>query len=217
MATAGRGAHNKGFSYERRIAKTLSKAFHTNVQRTGGSGAYRGIDTEYNQSEIHGENGFVGDLFFPKNHPMSVFNYELKNHDNVRFNQFFNSNGEIPSFVEQVTTDSNRLGGVGHSVPCLIVHIKREDDYVIIPFENHTYQKLAPLGQTMITVLSYQNERTTMNYHYQVIVTTLDKFTQLDPMTTAKYYKNLDWNKFNHHLPKPKDVNVNNLVKDIGS
>lgn len=215
MATRGRAAHNKGFSYERKIAKTLSKGFKTDVERTGGSGATRGIETEYNHSDTIGKNGFVGDLFFPQTHPMSIFNYELKNHAGVKLIHFFNSNGEIPSFVEQVVTDSNRLGGVNHSVPCLIIHVNREDDYVVIPFEPVTYESLTKAGSTMITLLSYKQERTGNTYRYQVIVTNLTNFMTLDPTTTYHQYHHLDWNRLNHNLATPKDKSVDEILGDL--
>lgn len=215
MATRGRSSHNKGSSYERKIAKTLSKGFKTDVERTGGSGSYRGICSEYNHSDTIGKNGFVGDLFFPQTHPMSIFNYELKNHAGVKLIHFFNSNGEIPSFVEQVVTDSNRLGGVNHSVPCLIIHVNREDDYVVIPFEPVTYESLTKAGSTMITLLSYKQERTGNTYRYQVIVTNLTNFMTLDPTTTYHQYHHLDWNRLNHNLATPKDKSVDEILGDL--
>lgn len=220
MASKGRGAKVAGSAYERQIAKKLSKSFKTNVQRTAYSGATRGIETEYNQSQQIGKDGFVGDLFFPKGHPMSVFNYELKHHNNFKLIHFFNSNGELPSFLEQVTTDSNRLGGVGHSVPCLICHVNREDDYVAIPFEPHIYEYLTTRGSTMITLVHYKQERTNNVYRYQMIVTNLVAFENLVNIQDKvyQYYKNLDWNTLNHHFPKAKPVNVKNLIDEsLGS
>lgn len=215
MAQQGRSAKYKGSAYERKIAKLMSEGFHTDVQRTAYSGASRGIDTQYNNSEVKGENGFVGDLFFPQTHPMSIFNYELKNHAGVKLIHFFNSNGEIPSFVEQVVTDSNRLGGVNHSVPCLIIHVNREDDYVVIPFEPVTYESLTKIGSTMITLLSYKQERTGNTYRYQVIVTNLTNFMTLDPTTTYHQYHHLDWNRLNHNLATPKDKSVDEILGDL--
>lgn len=220
MASKGRGAKIAGSAYERQIAKKLSKSFKTNVQRTAYSGATRGIETEYNQSQQVGKAGFVGDLFFPKGHPMSVFNYELKHHNNFKLIHFFNSNGELPSFLEQVTTDSNRLGGVGHSVPCLICHVNREDDYVAIPFEPHIYEYLTTRGSTMITLVHYKQERTNNVYRYQMIVTNLADFENLANIQDKvyQYYKDLDWNTLNHHFPKDKPVNVKNLIDEsLGS
>lgn len=215
MASKGRGATNKGRAYERKIAKALSEGFKTNVQRSAYSGAKRGIETDYNLSEVEGENGFVGDLFFPKNHPMSIFNYELKNHAKVKLANFFNNNGEIPSFLEQVTTDSQRLGGVGHSVPCLIVHVEREDDYVIFPYRGEIYKDLTKVGPTMITVLSYQQERTGLNYRYQMLITNLKTFMQIDPKKAYQLYKDYDYDRLNHHAIQHKEVNIKSLVQDI--
>lgn len=206
---------SKGKSYERKVAKILSKGFKTDVERTGGSGAIRGIETEYNHSEEVGKNGFVGDLFFPKTHPMSIFNYELKNHAGVKLAHFFNSNGEIPSFLEQVTTDSRRLGGVGNTVPCLIVHVNREDDYVVIPFRGLVYKQLTEMGPAMITMLSYTSEREDKTYRYQMMITNLKTFVKLDPNQTYQAYKNYDWNRLNHQTVKPKKINTTKLVQDF--
>lgn len=206
---------SKGKSYERKVAKILSKGFKTDVERTGGSGAIRGIETEYNHSEEVGKNGFVGDLFFPKTHPMSIFNYELKNHAGVKLAHFFNSNGEIPSFLEQVTTDSRRLGGVGNTVPCLIVHVNREDDYVVIPFRGLVYKQLTEMGPAMITMLSYTSERENKTYRYQMMITNLKTFVKLDPNQTYQAYKNYDWNRLNHQTVKPKKINTTKLVQDF--
>lgn len=206
---------SKGKSYERKIAKILSKGFKTDVERTGGSGAIRGIETEYNHSEEMGKNGFVGDLFFPKTHPMSIFNYELKNHAGVKLAHFFNSNGEIPSFLEQVTTDSRRLGGVGNTVPCLIVHVNREDDYVVIPFRSSVYKQLTEMGPAMITMLSYTSERESKTYRYQMMITNLKTFIQLDPNQVYKAYKDYDWNRLNHQTVKPKEIDTTKLVQEF--
>lgn len=206
---------SKGKSYERKVAKILSKGFKTDVERTGGSGAIRGIETEYNHSEEVGKNGFVGDLFFPKTHPMSIFNYELKNHAGVKLAHFFNSNGEIPSFLEQVTTDSRRLGGVGNTVPCLIVHVNREDDYVVIPFRGLVYKQLTEMGPAMITMLSYTSEREDKTYRYQMMITNLKTFVKLDPNQTYQAYKDYDWNRLNHQIVQPKKINTTKLVQDF--
>ena len=72
MQGNGHSRVSKGKNYERKVAKELSNAFKTDVERTGGSGAYRGIQTEYNNSEDEGKAGFVGDLFFPNDHPLSI-------------------------------------------------------------------------------------------------------------------------------------------------
>lgn len=215
MATQGRQARVKGGQYERQIAKKLSSMFKVNVSRSAYSGAKRGLETDFNTGQSN-DYGFVGDLYFPKDHPMSIFNYELKNHDSVKFSQFFYNNGEIPSFLEQVTTDSERLGGIYHSVPCLIIHIKRQDDYVVIPYEVHTYAELVKNSPVMVTLLSYQNERTQQLNRYQMLVTTLKAFGQLNPQTMYDRYHHLDWNKLNHFETKRTTINIDKLLKGIG-
>lgn len=214
MASVGSGAKAKGSEYERRVAKKLSNMFKASVSRSAYSGAKRGLETQFNTGQSN-DYGFVGDLYFPKGHPMSIFNYELKNHDSVKFNQFFYNTGEIPSFLEQVTTDSERLGGIYHSVPCLIIHIKRQDDYVIIPYEVHTYAELVKNSPVMITLMSYQNDRTQQLFRYQMLVTTLKAFGQLDPQAMYERYHHLDWNKLNHKEIKRTTVNINKLLKGI--
>lgn len=212
----GRGKQSKGKNFERKVAKEFSLHYKTNVSRTAYSGATRGIETQYNHSDQTGNMGFVGDLFFPADHPMSIFNYELKNHDSVKFTQFFNSNGEIPSFMEQVTTDSSRLGGVGHTVPCLIIHIKRENDYALFPFKASVYQVLAKEHDNVLaTMISYTQERTETINRYNMIVTTLDNFMSLDPDFMYQQYKNFNWDSLNTHEIKHKKVDLNKLIDEV--
>lgn len=212
MATKGRSAKVKGSDYERTIAKKLSKMFRSNVQRTGGSGAYRGIDTVYNHSRDSGDRSFVGDIYFPSEHPFSIFNFELKNHAGVKLANLFNNNGEIPSFLQQVTTDSRRLGGVGSSVPCLIIHVTREDDYVVIPYTSYAYVELSKCGSAMITMLSYDDKRLDHHYRYQVVVTNLNTFGCLDSIKTKEVYQDYDWEVLNHFKETTKETNPNDYI-----
>lgn len=212
----GRGRVSKGKNYERQIAKELSQAFKTDVERTGGSGAYRGIQTKYNQAGKVGKVGFVGDLFFPNDHPLSIFNYELKNHDKVRLTNIFNNNGEIPSFLEQVITDSNRLGGVGATAPCLIIHVTREDDYVVFPYNANIYSDLVTKGPVMIKVMSFYQKRTELTYRYQMLITNLATFEQVNPEQIQQVYSKLDWDVLNHDLkPVNHEVDYDDLVDNI--
>lgn len=207
---------SKGKNYERKVAKELSNAFKTDVERTGGSGAYRGIQTEYNQSEEAGKVGFVGDLFFPNDHPLSIFNYELKNHDKVRLTNIFNNSGEIPSFLEQVITDSNRLGGVGATAPCLIIHVTREDDYVVFPYNASVYSDLVTKGPVMIKVMGFYQKRTGLTYRYQMLITNLNTFEQVNPEQIQQVYSKLDWDVLNHDLkPVNHEVDYDDLVDNI--
>ena len=211
----GQGRVVKGKTYERRIAKELSEAFKTDVERTGGSGAYRGIQTEYNNSE-EGKVGFVGDLFFPDDHPLSIFNYELKNHDKVRLSNIFNNNGEIPSFLEQVITDSNRLGGVGATAPLLIFHVFHEDDYVVFPYNANVYKDLVTKGPVMIKVMNFYQKRTELTYRYQMLITNLAVFEQVNPEQIQQVYSKLDWDVLNHDLkPVSHEVDYDDLVDNI--
>lgn len=212
----GHGRVSKGKNYERKVAKELSEAFKTDVQRTGGSGAYRGVQTDYNKSDEEGKVGFVGDLFFPEDHPLSIFNYELKNHVNSRLTNIFNNNGEIPSFLEQVITDSNRLGGVGHTAPCLIFHVAREDDYVVFPYSVEIYKDLVTKGPVMIKVMSFYQKRTELTYRYQMLITSRQVFQQVNPEQIQQVYSKLDWDVLNHNLkPVNHEVDYDDLVDNI--
>ena len=216
MQGNGHSRVSKGKNYERQIAKELSQAFKTDVERTGGSGAYRGIQTKYNQAGKVGKVGFVGDLFFPNDHPLSIFNYELKNHDKVRLTNIFNNNGEIPSFLEQVITDSNRLGGVGATAPLLIIHVTREDDYVVFPYNANVYSDLVTKGPVMIKVMSFYQKRTELTYRYQMLITNLKTFEQVNPEQIQQVYSKLDWDVLNHDLkPVSHEVDYDDLVDNI--
>ena len=191
----GSAANNKGKTFERNISKKLSEYFKTSVNRVPLSGAWRGNNNQY---ALRDDSNYIGDLFFPTDHPLSIFNYELKNHKEIKLRNFFMNNREVPQFMQQVVTDSNRLGGVGKSIPCLIVHINREDDYVVLPYQKDMYKSLISNNlPANISMLGYTDEMTGRTYKYLSIITNLSSFGAQSADSLYRWYHQIDWDKLN--------------------
>ena len=210
----GSSANNKGKTYERSVAKKLSDYFKTSVNRVPLSGAWRGNNNQYS---LRDDSNYIGDLFFPTGHPLSIFNYELKNHKEIKLRNFFSNNREIPQFMQQVTTDSYRLGGVGSSIPCLIVHVAREDDYVVVPYQIDMYKSLVDKEMpAMISRLGYTDEMTGKSYTYLCIITNLASFGSQDADNLYKWYHKLNWDILNEKDDEPISENdLDDLLGDI--
>lgn len=202
-ASRGKGSSKKGKNFELGIAHKLSDAYKINVNRVPMSGAWRGSNNNY---ALRDDSNYIGDLFFPSGHPLSIFNYELKNHAGIKLRNFFMCNSEIPQFMQQVTTDSYRIGGVGSSIPCLIVHVEREDDYVAIPYEQRMYEALVKEDYpAMELTLGYTDERTQVKYQYQMLLTNLKSFTAIDPIKVNTWYYDLDWDILNDNTSQEQN------------
>lgn len=207
MASAGSGAHQKGNNFERAVSKKLSKAWQVEVNRT----AYSGSTS--NASAQAGLSGFTGDLFVTPSSKLSgIFSFELKNHANFRLRHIFMNNGEYPSYLEQCVEDSRRQG----SVPVLILHVTREDDYVVIP-HNKTY--LAWLRKNnypaMEVLSSYTNSRTQQTNDFEMLVTNLKAFCAT-PQKILLSYRGSVWDKLNRDKqPKEFDNDLDKIMADL--
>lgn len=177
MATQGRGATNKGKNYERAIAKKLTQLTGVQFNRTAYSGARSTDDLS--------ERTFVGDLFSEDNTIWSRFNFELKNHDNVGINNIVFNNGEVPSFVKQCVIDSAR----NHTIPCLIIHILRVGDLVLVPYDSNLFSDLIQIKSRYLfsTLLGYEDKRQSINKEYHFMVMDLDTFGSLDAKQLEPY------------------------------
>lgn len=204
MARKGRSAVYKGKDFERLISKKLSKAFKTNVSRTPMSGSWRGSDNEYS---THEDNRLLGDLFFPLHHPLNIFNIELKNHDDVKLRTIFINGVQIQDFIDQVVTDANRK--VGYSVPVLIIHISREDDYVILPYQNDMYFSAIHLGYPVFRSILHSKDKmhNRINY-YDCIITNLKCFMAQSVSDLANWYSDVDWDCLNKKQTKSEVEDV---------
>lgn len=214
MASKGRSAVTKGKSYERKIAKTLSQAFKINVNRTAGSGNWRGIDSGYGNYQQgycnQAENALTGDLFFPTGTP-NPFSFELKCHDKFHLSNIFNNNGEYPTYLAQCVLDSRR----SKHAPCLILHEKNSDDYVVIPDSEQAYQHLlAQQLPVMRLRSSYYDERLAEPQYFDMLVTNLKGLCSFTLTQLNDYYQNIQWDKHNHKQTK-EELNFDELIRGI--
>lgn len=192
MASKGRGARNKGSSFERSICKKLTNLTGYKFNRTAYSGA--------THQDIVSAN-FVGDIYAENGNPYHMFNYELKNHDIVTLNNIVLCNGELPLFLKQVITDTQRLGFT--TLPCLIIHIKRWKDLVVIPYNSDLYSEISEtLGFVLKVPMKFTDERLGITYRYDFLVTTLEVFADIDDDILFAYVKCTmnNWNKYNKCL-----------------
>lgn len=205
----GRNRHEKGNRYEVQTAKKLSSWTGEQVMRSLTSGA-GGSRTGQEQAQM------IGDLFFPlKKKKLIVdnnFTYECKCHKSSKLVHLFNCNGEIPSFWEQATTDCRRISK--HN-PMLIMHVDREDDYIVVPyntlFEDYLFDNNLPY---MSKKLSYTIKMTKQTYNYKVIITNLKSLMTTDPNWFYKIYENCDWDNLNHFEENPKQE-INDAMSAI--
>lgn len=203
---------SKGKKYELQISKDMSKAFKTNVSRTPMSGSWRGSNNDYNN---HEDNRFLGDLFFPLNHPMNIFNIELKNHADIKLRSFFINSSRVQEFMNQVVTDAHRKDG--YSVPILICKVSREDNYLVIPYQDDFYNNLIkneyPAQRLMLTNKDKMNK--SIN-RYDCILTNLKSFMKFSVKDLTTWYKDVDWDKLNTNI-KIEDDSEDEIVSALSA
>lgn len=213
MATKGRSAVVRGKTYERNIAKKLTNNYGVPINRVPLSGAA-------NYKEMDGsrlaDRSFIGDLFAPEGHPLGIFNFELKSHSNVKASHLIKGIGEIPSFLEQVTTDAYRIGGYTKTVPCLIVHIDKDDDYVILPYASKLYNHYIDNYFAIKTQLSYADDRTKVIRKYDVTITNLEAFMSISADTYNQAYQKINWDILNQEVESSEeDFNIDKIIDEI--
>ena len=198
----GSARNKKGSNRERYFAKKLSEWSGEHVMRTlaSGAGGTRAV------SEIR----MTGDLFFPIN-SNNCFSYEVKDHQSTRLSQVFNNNGDIPSFWQQCTTDALRLKKYG-IVPVLLFHVKRERDYVLIPYNKDFYLKLLDNDKpAQVQLTSYLDDMLKKEKKYMTILTDIDGFCSVPAQDLFSMYRGLDFNKLNKNN-KTEELNLNKLI-----
>lgn len=209
-ASKGAGAHRKGSSYELKMSKILTKWSGERVLRTMSSGAGAG--------KTENETRMTGDLFFPigSNNP---FNYECKDHANVKFTNFFYNNGEIPEFWNQTTTDARRLK---YSVPVLLAHVpqvtggNRALDLVLLPYEGAFYNYLVRnYLPAQVQITSYKDPMTEKVNNFKTILTDIKSFTSIEAKDLFTIYSNCDWDKWNVQKTTSNPVDIDKILKDV--
>lgn len=210
MASKGAGAHRKGSSYELKMSKILTKWSGEHVLRTMSSGAGAG--------KTEDETRMTGDLFFPigSNNP---FNYECKDHSNVRFTNFFFNNGELPEFWQQATSDARRLR---YSVPVLLVHVpqvtggNRALDMVLLPYEGAYYNYLVKhYLPAQVQVTSYTDSMTQKTNNFKTILTDIKGFTHPDSQDLFQMYQDCDWDRWNRETTNITTINVDKVLDEV--
>lgn len=209
MVSRGRNAKTKGSRYELQIANKLTKLTGVKFSRTAFSGA-QSNDTNNNRT-------WIGDLFAEENSGFDNFNYELKSHDNVSLRNIILCNGEIPSFIEQCLTDTNRND---NTLPCLIINLKNFANLVIIPYNLDLYMDIYDLKPKVLfnQIFSYKDNRKKINYEYDMMVFDLESFAKLTKEQLNTYYKETHITYKYMNIDKESNIkteNVDDILKNI--
>lgn len=189
----GRKSKTKGSAYELKIAKELSKWTGENVHRvpqSGAGGHTWGADSRMN-----------GDIVFPVGSKNSLI-YECKKIEGWGFHHLLLNIGQIKEWWEQVVLDSRRMKEHNMS-PCLIFSKNRDKDYVILPYSSSLFYKLQsmklPASTQQIITTNIRDEE----QYFDVLLTTLESITQLEPEYIFDLYRNTEWDLLNE--PKEEE------------
>lgn len=176
----GKNRHVKGSSYERSIAKKFSDWSGVRVSRTFASGA--------SGSDFSGDTRVTGDLFFPVGYP-NCFSIELKNHAAFNIRQLFLNGSVLKTFLAQNVEDADRIAG---RVPMLVMHVNREDDYIVLPyhkdFEAFLVKNKLPYFRKSVFSSEKRTGKTTS---FEALITNLNSFVKVKPNTMFKWYSNM--------------------------
>lgn len=201
----GSGRKKKGSNRELFYSKKLSEWSGERVMRTlsSGAGGTRAVD------EIR----MTGDLFFPLGSP-NCFSYEAKDHASTRLKHVFNNNGDIPSFWEQAVTDARRLKKFG-VCPVLLFHISREDDYVLLPYQQEMYinlLKASPKVPVQLQMTSFTDKMRQQDNNFMTILTNLKGLFTQPPLKVFALYSGLDYDILN----KTDEAHTTDLSELVG-
>lgn len=174
-------SHNKGSTYERKIAKVLadwSGEEVNRVPRSGGGGV-----------AWQGDTRMVGDLTFPID-SKNPFVYEMKKQEGWKMRHVITGQGAIPSWWEQAVGDTLLLHSTGKiGVPLLVFSQNRDRDYVAMPFMEKYFNLVFPQMESARMRIKGKEGL------YDVIVMTLDTFITLDKDELFEDYAGYDWQK----------------------
>lgn len=189
MASAGKGARDKGSNFERKIAQHMSDWWGGNFTRTPGSGGLRwGSDQR-----------IAGDIVPPAGMDFP-FVIECKKQEGYTLDNFLFSTGTPVKWWEQVVTDSRRLSldkTQEQKTPLLIFSKNRAKVMVALPYTSSMYNLLAvasngALLTTPITIKNIRDEEQDFN----LIITTLDALMKLPLDTMRDYGKTVKWDAY---------------------
>lgn len=182
MASQGRGARAKGSGYELKIAKEFSKWWEGQFARTPGSGSLHwGSDQR-----------IAGDIVPPQGMDFP-FVIECKKHEGWTLENVFLNTGEPKDWWSQVVTDARRV----KLIPMLIFSRNRAKDYIMLPYSKRMYYYLAKVDANLLmaTTVTIKNIRGEEQM-FEVLVTTYDVLSQIDPDGIRNLVYNQDWDPY---------------------
>lgn len=168
-ASSGKGAKNKGASYELKVSKILTKWSGNDrpFYRSPASGAWA--------SQRLGQDAQTGDIVSPQsvNFPFSM---ELKHHEGVSLDNFVHSTGEVPSFLTQAIGDAIRA----KKVPALVTHWNYHPNYMSVPVSDFIVKDLKEKGLPyFITTAQYKDALTDELLTIDLLTFVLEDFLDL--------------------------------------
>lgn len=173
MASQGKGAKVKGSGYELKMAKKFGPWWGGTFHRVPGSGSLHWGD----------DNRVAGDIAAPQGLDFP-FVIECKKHEGWTMDNVLLNTGDPRGWWEQVVTDARRV----KLVPMLIFSRNRAKDYVMIPYTDWMYARLA-VGEkevAMRTSVAIKNIRDE-EQRFDVLVTTFDVLSKLHPDLLRAY------------------------------
>jgi hypothetical protein len=181
MASQGRGAKVKGSGYELKMAKKFGPWWGGTFHRVPGSGSLHWGD----------DNRVAGDIAAPQGLDFP-FVIECKKHEGWTMDHVLMNIGDPKGWWEQVVTDARRV----KHVPMLIFSRNRAKDYVMVPHSTWLYLKLESIAkENMKTTVTIKNIRDELQ-HFDVIVTTFDLISQVDPAALRTYAETIEWDPY---------------------
>ena len=182
MASRGRGSKSKGSNFELKIAKQLTTWWGATFHRVPGSGS------------LHwgSDNRVAGDIVPPQGLDFP-FVVECKKHEGWTLDNVLLNTGEPKTWWAQVVTDSRRV----KQVPMLIFSRNRAKEYVMVPYSEDLYKMLTDTQKdpTMRTQITFEDIREEEQY-FDVLVTTLDALSKVDPNVLRAYAKEVQWDRY---------------------
>jgi hypothetical protein len=177
----GKKSKTKGAGYELKIAKFLSSWWGGNFSRVPASGGLHwGSDQRV-----------AGDIVPP---PEADFPFviECKKREEWTMDHILLDIGQPKEWWQQVVEDGRRI----NKTPLLIFSRNRAKDFVMIPYDKWMWERLNVIAndvmRTRVTIKNIRDEEQA----FDVIVSTLDSFSQVQIAALRHYGKDVDWDPY---------------------
>ena len=181
MIIIGKYSKNKGSGYELKIAKYMSAWWGGNFSRVPASGG------------LHwkGDQRVAGDIIPPIGMDFP-FVIECKKREEWSIEHILLDIGQPKEWWKQVVEDGRRV----NRTPLLIFSRNRAKDFVMIPYEESMYYRIAGISHEYLrTTVTIKNIRDEVQI-FDVIVTTLDTFSKIPTSTLVDFGKSIDWDPY---------------------